>query len=63
MKMEKITDQKFKTFARQQIAYSQAVYGGYKGETSTGSQSDQIKGDSSVDYTGNPSGISNDGFK
>ena len=63
MKLEKITDDKFKSFAGQQVAYSQAVYGGYKGETSTGSQSDQIKGDSSVDYTENPSGVSNDGFK
>lgn len=63
MKLEKITDQKFKSFSDCQIAYPQAVYGGYPGETSTGSQSDQIKSSGSVDYTDNPSGKRNDGFK
>ena len=60
--MEKITDHKFQAFAESQIAYPQAVYGGYPGETSTGTQSDQIKSNGSVDYTDNPSGIRNDGF-
>lgn len=60
--MENISNQKFQMFVENQIAYPQAVYGGYPGETSTGSQSDQIKDSGNVDYTDNPSGQSNDGF-
>ncbi len=67
MKFEKIDDSKFEIFSGTKIAYPHAVYGGYKGETSTGSTSDQIKSGSGsgakLDHTDNPSGKANDGFK
>lgn len=62
MEFEKINNEKFKFFAQSKVAFPQAVYGGYPGETSTSTQSDQIKSNGNVDYTDNPSGERNDGF-
>lgn len=62
MKFEQLNSSKFKSFESSKLAFSHAVYGGYPGETSTGSQSDQIKSSGSIDYTDNPSGVRNDGF-
>lgn len=63
--MEKITDYKFQAFAESQIAYPQAVYGGYPGETNDPERQrmDQIKSGGNVDYTayGSQNGP-NDGF-
>lgn len=62
MNFEKISEGKFESFSDSQVAFPQAVYGGYRGETSTPTQSDQIKGNNTVDYTNHGSLKRNDGF-
>lgn len=62
MKFEKINLDKFAACAQNELTSPNLVYGGYPGETSTSTQSDQIKGNGSVDYTDHGSGTRNDGF-
>lgn len=64
MKFEKINAKKFSSFKGFEIAYPQAVYGGYPGETNNSDtqMSDQIKASGGVDSTAYGSGVPNDGF-
>lgn len=63
MQFENINDSKFNLFSGTEVAFSNALYGGYKGETNKPNASDQIKSGGELDETANGSMDRNDGFR